>query len=79
MPCYYFIIQNRCSKINLFSLEENVSFYVLLHNSLRKYDDIFMLNYDKHKYIIYSRISFVHCTMVIFYPHTSILTSTYNT
>lgn len=52
MPCYYFIIQNRCSKINLLSLEENVSFYVLLHNSLSKYDDIFMLNYDKHKYII---------------------------
>lgn len=56
MPCYYFIIQNRCSKINIiFSLEENVSLYVLVPNLLSKYDDIFTLNNDEHKYIIYSR------------------------
>jgi len=44
------------------------TFYCTIHLG-SKYDDIFMLDYDEHKYIIYSRISFVHITMVIFYPH----------
>jgi len=79
MSCYNFLIQNRCSKINIFSLEENVSFYVLVHNLLSKYYDIFMLNNDEHKYIIYCRISFVYSTIVIFYKQTWVLTSTYYT
>lgn len=72
MSCYYFMIQNRCSKINIFSLEENVSFYVLVPNLLSKYDDIFMLNNDEHKYIIYSRIFLVHSIILIFYKQTII-------
>jgi len=55
---YYFIIQNKCSKIIIFGLEENVSFDVLVPNLLSKNYEIFVLNNDKHTRIIYSRIYF---------------------